>query len=184
MSICVVRFTGGRKVSGLPFAVIYLVFICLASNSFADAGLDEFNVGNYQKALEIWGNQLIEKPDSAELNYNLAMLFDKGLGIEADESQAKKYYLRAANKNYAPAMFKLGVLMAKTNDYQQAAKWWLKASSSDLPEVQYNLAKLYRDGQGVEKDLYKAKFWFKKSAESAMKKYNSLNYRLLESSNS
>ncbi len=177
-----VRFTGGSKFIGLLVATILLLISFFPIYSIADAGLDEFNAGNYQKALEIWDNELQKDPNSAELNYNLAMLFDMGLGIEVDESMAKKHYLRAAEKNYAPAMFKLGVIMAKENDYPQAARWWLKASSSELPEAQYNLAKLYRDGQGVEKDLYKAKFWFKKAAESAMKKYDSLNSQLLQPS--
>ena len=96
-------------------------------------------------------------PDSAQLHYNLALLFDKGLGLEQDPSTATQHYVKAANLGYAPAMFNLGVLMAKQDNYASAAKWWLRASNSNLPEAQYNLAKLYFDGLGVEKDLYKAK---------------------------
>ncbi len=179
MNLHILRFTGGSKFKRLSAVTIYLVTISFCLSVFADPGLDEFNAGNYQKAMQLWTDELQKRPDSAELNYNLATLFDKGLGIEADESIAAKHYLKAANKNYAPAMFKLGVILAKQQDYPAAADWWLKASTSELPEAQYNLAKLYLDGLGVEKDLYKAKFWFRKAAESAMKKYDSLNSVLL-----
>ena len=174
MKGCVLQFTGGSKFIRLRIIAILSIIVVFSTSIFADAGLVEFNSGNYQKALELWRGELKKNKNSAEINYNVAMLFDKGLGVDADESIAEKHYLKAAKKNYAPAMFKLGVIMTRQDNYPAAAKWWLKASNSQIPEAQYNLAKLYRDGVGVEKDLYRAKYWFKKAAESAMQKYKSL----------
>ncbi len=181
MNACVVRcrFTGVTELKRLySVAVLIFLFSVFCSSLFADSGQEEFNAGNYEKALELWQSELKKNKNSAEINYNLAMLFDRGLGIQADESKAQKLYLKAAEQNYAPAMFKLGAIMARQEDFPAAAKWWLKASNAEIPEAQYNLAKLYRDGVGVEKDVYKAKYWFKKAAESAMKKYQTLKLSL------
>jgi len=176
MNVREVLFTGGKELGRLYLvAVIVICFSVIFSSVYADPAQDEFDSGNYEKAFELWRGELKKNKNSPEINYNLAMLFDKGLGIDVDESSAHKHYLKAAKQNYAPAMFKLGVIMARQEDYPAAAKWWLKASNTDLPEAQYNLAKLYRDGVGVEKDIYKAKYWFKKAAESALKKYQSLS---------
>ena len=170
------KFTGDTKLKRLHVVTI-LIIICLtfSQNNYAQSGADEFKAGNYENALTYWRQGLKAVPDSPELNYNVGILFDKGLGTNIDLSKATQHYLNAANQNHTPSMFSLGVIMAKKGNYVAAARWWLKASQSDMPEAQYNLAKLYSDGIGVEKDLYKAQFWYKKAAQSALDKYETLS---------
>ena len=169
-------FTGGTKSIHLTLSIILIIsFTAFSQHSHAQSGVEEFNAGNYTIALNQWIQELEASPNSPELNYNIGKLFDKGLGTTEDRTTATQYYLNSAKYNYPPAMFSLGVIMAKNENYNAAAKWWLKASAGDLPEAQYNLAKLYAEGRGVEKDLHKAKFWFKKAAQSALTKYDLLS---------
>ncbi len=176
-------FTGDTKLRRLKTTTITIILaLTLSQPIYAQSGIDEFNAGNYENALALWTQGLKALPDSPELNYNIGKLFEKGLGTAVDTTRATQYYLNAAKRNYAPAMFSLGVIMAKNGNYKSAAKWWLKASQGDLPEAQYNLARLYSDGVGVEPDLYKAKFWYKKAAQSAMAKYQLLS-AVLDQSN-
>ena len=169
-------FTGDTKLIRLSVITILIILgLTFSQNNYAQSGIDEFNAGNYENALVYWTRGLEALPDSPELNYNIGKLFDKGLGTDADITKATQYYLNSAKHNYAPAMFSLGVIMAKNGNYESAARWWLKASHSDLPEAQYNLARLYYDGVGVEKDIHKAKYWYKKAALSALTKYELLS---------
>lgn len=169
-------FTGGTKLKRLNAITIAIILtLAFSQYSHAQSGIDEFNAGNYENALAYWLQGLESLPDSPQLNYNVGKIYDNGLGTDVDTTKATQYYLNSAKHNYAPAMFSLGVIMAKTGNYESAAKWWLKASRTDLPEAQYNLARLYSDGVGVEKDLYKAKYWYKKAAQSALTKYDLLS---------
>ena len=169
-------FTGGTKLKRLHVATI-IIFLSLtfSQNNFAQSGVDEFKSGNYENALAYWTEGLKALPNSAELNYNVGKLFDRGLGTEVNLTKATQHYLNAAKLNHVPAMFSLGAIMAKNGNFKSAARWWQKASEGDLPEAQYNLARLYSDGVGVDKDLDKAKFWYKKAAQSALSKYQSLS---------
>ena len=174
-------FTGGTKLKRLNIITILTILtLTFSQNNYAQSGVDEFNAGNYENALAYWMQGLEASPDSPELNFNVGKHYDKGLGTDVDTTKATQYYLNSAKHNYAPAMFSLGVIMAKNGNYESAARWWLKASHSDLPEAQYNLARLYYDGVGVEKDIYKAKYWYKKAAQSALTKYELLSAVLHE----
>ena len=169
-------FTGGTKLKRLNAAIIAIILsLTFSHNSNAQSGIDEFNAGNYKNALAYWTQGLKALPNSPELNYNVGKLYDNGMGIGVDSTKATQYYLNAAKYNYPPAMFSLGVIMAKNGKYESAARWWLKASNSDLPEAQYNLARLYSQGMGVKKDPDKAQYWYKKAAKSALAKYDLLS---------
>ncbi|MDQ6960423.1 MAG: tetratricopeptide repeat protein [Mariprofundaceae bacterium] len=47
---------------------------------------------------------------NAEAQYNLAMLYDRGLGVENDDSEALKWYRQAAEQGYAKAQYNLGMM--------------------------------------------------------------------------
>ena len=169
-------FTGVTKLKRLNiYTLLIIISITFSQNNHAQSGVDEFRAGNYENALAYWTEGLKALPDSPQLNYNVGKLFDRGLGTSVDVTKATQYYLNAARQNYVPAMFSLGVIMAKNGNYESAAKWWQKASERGLPEAQYNLARLYSDGAGVSKDIEKARYWYKMAAQSALNKYQLLS---------
>ena len=53
-------FTGGTKLKEIQKAILIVALICISNQSFAQSATAEFNAGNYQKALQIW-NQELEK---------------------------------------------------------------------------------------------------------------------------
>ena len=68
----------------------------------------------------------------------------------------------------ADAQFSLGVQCAgegATQDYAQAAKWYLKAADQSHSLAQFNLAIMYASGQGVPRDDAKSKVWMQKAAD-------------------
>ena len=52
-----------------------------------------------------------------------------------------------------------------TQNYQEAAKWMLKAAEQGYPDAQNNLGSMYSEGQGVIKDYKEAVKWFRLAAE-------------------
>lgn len=68
----------------------------------------------------------------------------------------------------AAAQFSLGVKFARegaTQDYPQAAQWYLKAADQSHTLAQFNLAIMYASGQGVVRDEVKSMCWMQKAAD-------------------
>ena len=62
--------------------------------------------------------------------------------------------------------FQTGKDAAQRGDFEEAFSIWLPLSRRGDVASQTNLAFLYKNGQGVERDLGKAVIWFTKAAEN------------------
>ena len=68
----------------------------------------------------------------------------------------------------AEAQFSLGLQFARegaTQDYAQAAHWYLKAADQSHSLAQFNLGIMYGVGQGVPRDEAKSLGWMRKAAD-------------------
>ena len=68
----------------------------------------------------------------------------------------------------AEAQFNLGVHFAgegATQDYTQAAQWYLKAADQSHALAQFNLGIMYAAGQGVPRDESKSMGWMQRAAD-------------------
>lgn len=50
-------------------------------------------------------------------------------------------------------------------DYSKAFEWWLKAAKQGNESAQFNIGKMYENGDGVEQNFTKAVEWYSKAAE-------------------
>lgn len=57
-----------------------------------------------------------------------------------------------------------GMIQYQKGNYQEAAKWWLKAANRGQQAAQLSLGKMYEKGIGVEMDYPKAYFLYSISA--------------------
>lgn len=105
----------------------------------------------------------------ADAQFNLALCYRKGEGVEKDERKAVKWFLKAAERNHVQAQLYLGFCYARgqgvSPDHAQAVKWWRKAAEQNHNEAQFNLAVCYANGDGVDKDMAEAVKWWRKAAE-------------------
>ncbi len=62
-----------------------------------------------------------------------------------------------------------GMIQYQKGNYQEAAKWWLKAANRGQQASQYSLGKMYEKGIGVEMDYPKAFFLYSISAAQGNK---------------
>lgn len=108
--------------------------------------------------------------------------------LEADYKKALSYLVRPdyeegvrmikelANKGYAPAQYKLGMMYYESyrasedntggiaRDYKKAAEWYQKAAGQGNSYAQYELGRCYADGKGVDKDIDLALMWYRTAA--------------------
>lgn len=130
-------------------------------------GFQAFKKGNYEQALRLW-LPLAEK-DNADAQYNLGILFQKGLGVEKNPKTAFIWYKRASANGNTDAMYNLGIMYNKGRvvyrSPKDAAKWWEKSAKLGNAEAQFNIGVEYFYGRNIGKDIAKALMWWKKSAK-------------------
>ena len=95
---------------------------------------------------------------NVEAQYRLGEIYESGLGDrESDEAMAIAWYGKAAEQGHVQAAFRLGRLLERQSGQSDAAvAAYRQASRAGLPEATYNLARLRRDGVGVERNLRRA----------------------------
>lgn len=93
--------------------------------------------------------------ETHELLKKANALFETG-----NYEEALKLYHRAAEKNSAEAMYRIGIchrdMLGVTSDECDEGKWFLKAAELGHMEAQYELAECYALGKGVPQSFEKA----------------------------
>ncbi len=143
----------------------------LGNIAFADyeSGLAAFERGDYATALK----EFLESAHDGEAKaqYYLGLMYDDGLGIPEDDTEAVRWYrlakeqlLVAADQEDVEAQFRLGQMyflgQGVPQDYTEAVKWWHLAADKGFAWAQYNLGAMYQYGYGVPVDYVLAYMWF------------------------
>ena len=86
--------------------------------------------------------------DNAQAQYELAALYHRGAGVDADVARAARWYARAAEQDYAEAQYRLGNMYLMGEGVRQsdteAAHWHEKAAQQGHKDAKDNLASLRR----------------------------------------
>jgi hypothetical protein len=80
------------------------------------------------------------------------------------EEEVDKNYMERAKVNDPIAIFKMGVKCRGEGDNEGAFEYWAKAAKLGDIGAHYNLSCLYRNGEGVEKDLKKQLYHLEEAA--------------------
>jgi TPR repeat protein len=93
---------------------------------------------------------------NADSQFNVALMYEKGIGVGKDEKDAVVWYGKAAAQGNANAQFNLGVLYEHGRgtqvDFAKANEWYRKASVQGDALAIGNLGMLYVRGQGVKEN--------------------------------
>jgi TPR repeat protein len=71
----------------------------------------------------------LAKNDDAEAQYKLALIYELGMGVEKDLSQAFLWYQKSAQQNHPKAQYNLGIFFALGKYLEKditQAKHWIK----------------------------------------------------------
>lgn len=136
----------------------------LASSLSADPGLEE------TRALALSG--------SASSQYELAEMYQLGVGVQSDFTEAARWYRSSAEQGYAKAQYRLGRLYRYGEGLEQddllAVHWYVQAAEQGYAAAQNDLGFMFYQGNGVARDYSKAMEWFEKAAGQglALAQYN------------
>lgn len=161
-----------------------LLFILFSQSTVQAAELEDgfqaFKSGNYEQALRSW--LPIAEKDNADAQYNLGILYQRGLGVEKNPKTAFIWYKRASANGHTDAMYNLGIMYNKGRvvyrSPKDAIKWWKKSAELGNAEAQFNIAVEYFYGRNMGKDVPKAIVWWKKSARQGNKSARAALYQV------
>ena len=135
-------------------------------NRLFQNGMAEFNTGNHEAAVNLW--ELAAQQGHLYAQYNLGIVYAKGIGTRADIPRAIHWWREAATQGNTDAQYNLGALYAEGNGVEkninEASIWWSLAAQGGDAAAQYNLGLLLARGDGVLQDVERAIGWWQKSA--------------------
>ncbi len=124
-------------------------------------------MADHKSAAEIYRS--LAEQGNAEAQYQLGILYARGMGVDQSYTEAANWYRKAAMQGNAEAQYSLGALHFNrdipTEDYAEAAGWYMKAAEQGLPKAQLNVAILYFRGDIFEQNLDEALNWYTRAAE-------------------
>ncbi len=129
---------------------VLAAFVLLAAGPvLADfqTALDAYNAGDFETAYNEW-LPLAEK-DSAEAQFNIGLMFDRGEGREQDFERALEWYVRSAENGFARGQFRLGEMHEVGRGVErnliQARKWFAIAGESRYPNARKRKKKVAKE---------------------------------------
>ncbi len=106
---------------------------------------------------------------NAEAQFYLGRLYDEGLDVSQDYTQALIWYRKAAEQGEPRAQNGLGIMYANglgvSQDYSEAIRWWRNAAEQGEANGEFGLGQAYAYGLGVAQDDIEARRWFRRAAE-------------------
>ena len=112
-----------------------------------------------------------DKEANAQACFLLAqLLYSGGKGLMQDQTEAEKYFLKAAQMKHVEAMFMLGTIYynAVPADYGKAFRYFHEAALLGDAKAQFNLYVCYRLGRGVAANAAEAHKWLKQAARQGL----------------
>ena len=122
-----------NRLYSLVLAIILLVGgVSVATAQNFNKGLEAYNAGDYQTALQEW--RPLAEQGHAGVQHNLALMYTSGEGVPQDYAEAVKWWRRAAEQGHASAQGSLGVMYefgrGTLKDNVMAHMWFNIASAN------------------------------------------------------
>lgn len=123
-----------------------------------------------KKAIELGVLEMSDEELGPDGMYSLALLYGNGYGLNADYSEAFKWYKKAAEEGFSKAMNAIGIYYINGSgveqNYELGLEWLQRAAASGNDHSYYNLGQMYHNGIGVIQDYEKAFEFFLKGAKA------------------
>lgn len=130
-------------------------------------GINFLSRNEYVDALN-WFRKAAEK-GYGKAQYNLAVMYDNGLGVGKNFKEALKWFEKAAQQGNADAQFTLAWMYDEGYgvgiDATEAISLYRKAAEKGNTHAQYELGARYEFGNNVRKNITVAVSWYRKAAE-------------------
>jgi|GEM_PF-891673 len=153
-------------------AVVMCLFVVFPAAADFQRGMNAYNDGLYDKAIEEW-LPMAELGD-AKAQLNLGMMYYEAKGGAQNFKEASRWLSKAAEQGHADAEAYYALALMNSNgwgvrqNYIDAVKWYSLAAEQGLADAQYNLALMYTNGLGTQQDNRAAVKWLLQAAEQGL----------------
>ena len=118
------------------------IVIAYSDQDKLDAAITAYNKEKYKIAFDLF--QKLANTGNAVAQYKLGFMYDKGHGVEQNDTRAVVWYRKAAEQGDADAQSKLGVMyylgQGVNKDYVHAHMWWTLSAAQGKDSAKKNLA--------------------------------------------
>lgn len=151
--------------------ISFIFFSSISEANYEDA-INHYNKEQFTQSIIEFKRVALKKssenPKKKDAMYNLGVIYDNGLGVSVNKSEAVNWYKLAADNNHKIAQFNLAWMYFNGDhlekDFFQAFKYYELSAKQGYNKAQFNLASLYYSGDGTLKDYVSAYKWFKISS--------------------
>ena len=156
------------RVFWLIVALSLFSVICQAGDDFEEfaKAFDAQQHGDNETAFKKY--RVLAERGYAPAQYNLGVMYQKGVGVPQNFSAAAKWVRKAAEQGVRKAQFKIAAFYAGgigvTQDYAEAVNWGRKAAMQGDSEAQGFVGIAYGTGLGVPQDFVESYAWCNISA--------------------
>lgn len=148
--------------------VFLLLFLLVGQTGSAALAQDRWA----DTAIDVQSLLTLAEMGDARASFLLGTRYASGRAGVRDDSEAVRWFEKAAQEGLAEAQHNLGIMYATgrgvAQDWSQAVRWYRRAAEQGTPEAQYNLGTLYGLGRGVKRDERQAAEWLRKAAEGGL----------------
>ena len=100
--------------------------------------------------------------------YQLGYIYENGEGVAVNETEAIRWYTKAATNGSPESQFNLAMMMEQGRgcpvNLRKAFYWYEKAANQGDIEAQFNLGVCLTAGKGCDVDIVQAHMWFSLAA--------------------
>ncbi len=136
--------------------------IAHANDADMERAFEAYDSGDYKTAISLF--KPLAEQGNAEAQYNIGLLYDRGLGAPQNYREAIKWYEKSAEQGNANAQFELGFIYDNgkgvPKNYGEAIKWYRKSAKQGNANAQTFLGAMYSVGHGASRNLIRAYMWF------------------------
>ncbi|WP_339487619.1 tetratricopeptide repeat protein [Pseudomonas sp. EL_65y_Pfl2_R95] len=134
--------------------VAFFSFVSVPAQAGLDEGVAAYEAGDLPLAFKEF--HVLAETGNADGQFNVALMYEQGIGVTKDETQAISWYEKSAQQGNSNAQYNLGVLYENGRgtavDFAQANQWYRKAAAQGDALAVGNLGMLYMRGDGVKVD--------------------------------
>ncbi|MEX0695406.1 MAG: tetratricopeptide repeat protein [Rhodospirillales bacterium] len=109
-----------------------------------------------------------------EVQFQLALVYARGLGVEANPAAARTWFEKAAEANHPRAQYEMARIYWQGDgvpaDKTLSAQWAKAAANNDVPQAAYLYGAMLVNGDGVARDRAEGRRWIEKAAKAGIGK--------------
>lgn len=159
-----------RKLLTLLLLASALILHAATPDNDYNAGLEQLSAGDYIAAQRSFG--LAAKRGNTDAQYQLGIIYLKGLGVNKSPEDAAYWFRKAAQNGHSASQFEIGRCFETgtgvLEDQRIATEWLWRAADHGHADAALHLARHYRDGIGKPRDIEKARRYYKQAKQGGI----------------